>query len=76
MLELKSCECVPQSYFALILIWEGSLIKIYNYFKNMAEENTSQEFWLKNIVEPLNFLIQEIDGKKLVNKRDKKFVQF
>ena len=35
--------------------------KIYNYFKNMAEENISQEFRLKNIVETEDYLTEEIN---------------
>ena len=31
-------------------------LKIYNYFKNMVEENIKQEFRLQNIEETRNFL--------------------
>ena len=36
-------------------------MKVYNYFKNMAEENISQEFRLENITETRNYLIEEIN---------------
>ena len=36
-------------------------MRIYNYFKNMIEENISQEFRLKNIDETRNYLIEEIN---------------
>ena len=36
-------------------------LKIYNYFKNMAEENISQEFRFKNIVETRNYLLEQIE---------------
>ena len=36
------------------------MIEIYNYFKNMAEENMSQQFRLKNIDETRNYLFEEI----------------
>ena len=32
------------------------MVKIYNYFENMVEENKSQEFRLKNIDEKKNLL--------------------
>ena len=48
------------------------LIKIYNYFKNMAEENISQEFRLKNIDETRNCLIEEINPNELMSKKHKK----
>ena len=35
-------------------------LKIYNYFKNMAEEKISQEFRLKNIDETRNYFFGEI----------------
>ena len=34
------------------------LMKICNYFKNMAEESVSQEFRFKNIDETRNYLIE------------------
>ena len=47
-------------------------MKIYNYFKNMAEENISQEFRLKNIDETRNYLIEEINRNELMSKKHKK----
>ena len=47
-------------------------MKIYYYFKNMAEENLSQEFRLKNIDETRNYLIEEINPNKLISKNHKK----
>ena len=46
-------------------------MKIYNYFKNIAEENTSQEFRLKNIGEERNYLIEEINRNELMSKKHK-----
>ena len=43
-----------------------------NYFKNMVEENISQEFRLKNIDETINYLIEEIKQKQLMIKKHKK----
>ena len=43
-------------------------MKIYNYFKNMAEENIIQEFILKNIDETRNYLIEEINLNRLMSK--------
>ena len=50
-------------------------MKIYNYFKNMGEENISQEFRLKNIDETRNYLIEEIIRNKLMTKSTKRFVK-
>ena len=49
-----------------------SHFKIYNYFKNMAEENISQEFRLKNIVETEDYLTEEINWNELMSKKHKK----
>ena len=46
-------------------------MKIYNYFKNIAEENTSQEFRLKNIGEERNYLIEKINRNELMSKKHK-----
>ena len=51
-------------------------MKIYNYFKNMAEENISQEFRLKNIDETRNYLIEEINQNELTSKKHKKVLEF
>ena len=45
---------------------------LYHYFKNMAEENISQEFRLNNTDETRNYLIEEINRKKLRSKKYKK----
>ena len=45
----NKCKKIQLRYKKL-LFW----LKIYNYSKNMAEENTSQEFRLKNIDETKN----------------------
>ena len=50
-------------------------MKVYNYFRNMAEENISQEFRLKNIDETRNSLIEEINRNELMIKITKRFVQ-
>ena len=47
-------------------------MKIYNYFKNIAEENITQEFRLKNIDETKNYLIEEINRNGLMSKKHKK----
>ena len=47
-------------------------MKVYNYFRNMAEENISQEFRLKNIDETRNSLIEEINRNELMIKNHKK----
>ena len=47
-------------------------LKIYNYFKNMVEENISLEFKLKNIDEARNYLTEEINRNELINKKHKK----
>ena len=47
-------------------------MKIYNYFKNTAEENTSQEFRLKNLNETRNYLIEEINLNQLISKKHNK----
>ena len=44
-------------------------MKIYNYFKNIAEESISQEFRLKNIDETRNYLIEEINRNELISKK-------
>ena len=38
----------------------------------MTEENISQEFRLKNVDETRSYLIVEINGNKLINKKHKK----
>ena len=46
-------------------------LKKYNYLKNIAEENISQEFRLKNIDDTRTYLIEEIIKKKK-KKRNKR----
>ena len=38
----------------------------------MSEENISHQFRLKNIDEPRNYLIEEINGNELMGKKHKK----
>ena len=45
---------------------------MHNYFKNMGEENVSQELKLKNINETRIHLIEEINGSELMSKKHKK----
>ena len=47
-------------------------MKTYNYFENIAEENVSQEFKLKNIDETRNYFIEEINRNELMSKKHKK----
>ena len=47
-------------------------MEIYNYFKNIGEENISQEFILKNIDETRNYLIEEITRNELMSKKRRK----
>ena len=47
-------------------------MKKYNYFKDMAEENISQEFRLKNIDETIIFFLEEIRQNELVSRKHKK----
>ena len=47
-------------------------MKIYNYSENIAEENLSREFRLKNIDETRNYLIEKINRNELMSKKDKK----
>ena len=49
------------------IIWDIKL-KIYNYLKNMVEENISQEFWLKNIDETRNYFLEEIQQNEMISK--------
>ena len=47
-------------------------MKIYNYFKNLIEENISQERRLKKTDETRNYLIEEINRNELISKKHKK----
>ena len=42
------------------------------YFKNMVEENISQEYRLKNLNEIRNYFLEQIKQNQLMNKRHKK----
>ena len=44
---------------------------MYNYFKDMAEENICQEFRLKNIDETRYYSIEEINWNELISKKHK-----
>ena len=44
-------------------------MKICNYFKNMVEENISQEFKLKNI----DYFLEEIEQNELIFRKHKIF---
>ena len=48
-------------------------MKIYNYLKNKAEENISQEFTLEiNIQETKNYFVEKIEQSKLRSKKTQK----
>ena len=47
-------------------------MKIYNYFKNIVEENKSQEFRLKNIGEARNYFFKELKQNELMSRKRKK----
>ena len=46
-------------------------MKICNCFKNVAEENISQDFRLKNINETRIYLIEEANRSELMSKKHK-----
>ena len=48
---------------------------MFNYFKDMAEENISQVFRSKNIDETRNYFIEEIKQNELMSKKQKTLVQ-
>ena len=47
-------------------------MKIHNKFKNMVEENISQEFRLKTIDETRNYFLEEINQNELMRRKHKK----
>ena len=49
--------------------------KIYNHFKNMVEENTTQEFRLTNIDKTRNIFVEEKEQSELWVKSTRKFVE-
>ena len=42
---------------------------MYDYFKSMAKERMTQEFWLKNIDEIRHYFVEEIDLNELMSKQ-------
>ena len=48
---------------------------MYNYFKNMVEENASQEFRFKNMDESRVFFLEEIKESELMSIKQKMFVR-
>ena len=50
-------------------------MEIYNYFKNMVEEDIREEFRLKNIDETRNYLTDEINRNELMSRNHKKLIQ-
>ena len=48
---------------------------MYNYFKKLIEENTSQEFRSKNMNESRVFFLEEIKESELMSIKQKMFVQ-
>ena len=59
----KKLKNKDQSRYYKFLVW----LKIYNYFKNIAEENISQEFRLKNMDETRNYFVKKIEQNTLVS---------
>ena len=47
-------------------------MKIYNYLKNIVEENISQDFRLKDIDEIRNYFLEEINQNELMSRKHKK----
>ena len=45
---------------------------MYNYFKNVAEKNISQEIGLENSDETRNYFLEEIKQNELMSKEHKK----
>ena len=46
-------------------------MKIYNYVKNVVEENITQEFRLKDISEIRNCFLEEIEKNQLMSRKHK-----
>ena len=44
-------------------------MKTYNYFKNIGEENISQQFGLRNIDETRNYFLEEIKQHELMGRK-------
>ena len=51
-------------------------MKIYNHFKNKAEEKISQEFRMKYIDETIKYLIEKLNRYELLSKKHKKDFSF
>ena len=49
-------------------------MKIYNHFKNKAEEKISQEFRLKYIDETIKYLIEKLNRNEVISKKHKKIL--
>ena len=47
-------------------------MKIYNYFKDIAEKNTSQKYRLKNINKTRNYFTEEAKQNELMSRKHKK----
>ena len=47
-------------------------LKIYNYFKNIVEENIGQVFRFKDINETRNYFFEEIEQNELMSRKHKK----
>lgn len=47
-------------------------LKISNYFKNIAEEDKSPEFGLKNIDRKRNYFVEDIEQAELISNKHKK----
>ena len=46
-------------------------MKIYNYVKNVVEENITQEFRLKDISEIRNCFLEDIEQNQLMSRKHK-----
>ena len=44
-------------------------LKIYDHFKNLAEENISQQLRLKQIDNTRNYFIEEMKQNELISKK-------
>ena len=67
-----------ESYFCTILILystekDCNIIIIYTHLINMVEENVSLNFRLRKIEETINYFLEEIKQRNLMNKTHKKW---
>ena len=44
-------------------------MKLYNYFKNMIEENISQELRLKNIDDKRNYFLEGMEQDEVMKRK-------